>query len=184
MVSNSTRIKCEMNNLDSKFSYFHVITHQALFHAQASLKFASIGAGAFFAAFLRKHTNSNYYAYCITRNTIFLNIKITRFTHTCNLPEVACWVITGERQAARIRGLYLKAILRQDISFFDKDTNSGEVVGRMSGDTVLIQEAMGEKVLMDHYSSPKSLASHQEYIFLPYHPITNMISLLNFTIAT
>ncbi|KAL5182705.1 ABC transporter B family member 11 [Glycine soja] len=60
--------------------------------------------------------------------------------------KVACWVITGERQAARIRGLYLKAILRQDISFFDKDTNSGEVVGRMSGDTVLIQEAMGEKV--------------------------------------
>ncbi|XP_020228104.2 ABC transporter B family member 4-like [Cajanus cajan] len=60
--------------------------------------------------------------------------------------QVACWVTTGERQAARIRGLYLKAILRQDISFFDKETNSGEVVGRMSGDTVLIQEAMGEKV--------------------------------------
>ncbi|XP_027333252.1 ABC transporter B family member 4-like isoform X1 [Abrus precatorius] len=60
--------------------------------------------------------------------------------------QLACWVITGERQAARIRGLYLKAILRQDISFFDKETNSGEVVGRMSGDTVLIQEAMGEKV--------------------------------------
>ncbi|KAG2407376.1 hypothetical protein LR48_Vigan01g291200 [Vigna angularis] len=60
--------------------------------------------------------------------------------------QVSCWVITGERQAARIRGLYLKAILRQDISFFDKETNSGEVVGRMSGDTVLIQEAMGEKV--------------------------------------
>ncbi|XP_073227032.1 ABC transporter B family member 11-like [Cicer arietinum] len=60
--------------------------------------------------------------------------------------QVACWMITGERQAARIRALYLKAILRQDISFFDKETNSGEVVGRMSGDTVLIQEAMGEKV--------------------------------------
>ncbi|KAK7264799.1 hypothetical protein RJT34_32410 [Clitoria ternatea] len=60
--------------------------------------------------------------------------------------QVACWVITGERQAARIRGLYLKAILRQDISFFDRETNSGEVVGRMSGDTVLIQGAMGEKV--------------------------------------
>ncbi|KAL2338871.1 hypothetical protein Fmac_013317 [Flemingia macrophylla] len=60
--------------------------------------------------------------------------------------QVACWVITGERQAARIRDLYLKAILRQDISFFDNETNSGEVVGRLSGDTVLIQEAMGEKV--------------------------------------
>ncbi|KAF8008245.1 hypothetical protein BT93_K2039 [Corymbia citriodora subsp. variegata] len=51
-----------------------------------------------------------------------------------------------ERQAARIRGLYLRAILRQDIAFFDKETNKGEVVGRMSGDTILIQEAMGEKV--------------------------------------
>ncbi|KAK7291757.1 hypothetical protein RIF29_07146 [Crotalaria pallida] len=60
--------------------------------------------------------------------------------------QVSCWVITGERQAARIRRLYLKAILRQDISFFDKETNTGEVVGRMSGDTVLIQDAMGEKV--------------------------------------
>ncbi|KAJ0081187.1 hypothetical protein Patl1_10099 [Pistacia atlantica] len=35
--------------------------------------------------------------------------------------QVSCWMVTGERQAARIRG-------------------------RMSGDTVLIQEAMGEKV--------------------------------------
>ncbi|XP_071741863.1 ABC transporter B family member 21-like [Rutidosis leptorrhynchoides] len=60
--------------------------------------------------------------------------------------QVSMWMITGERQAARIRNLYLKTILRQDVSFFDKETNTGEVVGRMSGDTVLIQDAMGEKV--------------------------------------
>ncbi|KAG8051977.1 hypothetical protein GUJ93_ZPchr0001g31545 [Zizania palustris] len=60
--------------------------------------------------------------------------------------QVTCWMITGERQAARIRSLYLKTILRQEIAFFDKYTNTGEVVGRMSGDTVLIQDAMGEKV--------------------------------------
>ncbi|KAG7595575.1 P-loop containing nucleoside triphosphate hydrolase [Arabidopsis suecica] len=60
--------------------------------------------------------------------------------------QVACWMITGERQAARIRSTYLKTILRQDIGFFDLETNTGEVVGRMSGDTVLIQDAMGEKV--------------------------------------
>ncbi|RCV15411.1 hypothetical protein SETIT_3G054200v2 [Setaria italica] len=54
--------------------------------------------------------------------------------------QVACWMITGERQAARIRSLYLRTILRQE------HTNTGEVVGRMSGDTVLIQDAMGEKV--------------------------------------
>ncbi|KAL4199105.1 hypothetical protein AMTRI_Chr03g143190 [Amborella trichopoda] len=60
--------------------------------------------------------------------------------------QVACWMITGERQATRIRGLYLKTILRQDVAFFDKETSTGEVVGRMSGDTILIQDAMGEKV--------------------------------------
>ncbi|KAL9325738.1 hypothetical protein ACSQ67_006383 [Phaseolus vulgaris] len=79
-------------NADNKQTVVHEVS-------KASLKFASIGAGAFFAAFF----------------------------------QVSCWVITGERQAARIRGLYLKAILRQDISFFDQETNSGEVVGRMSG---------------------------------------------------
>lgn len=55
-------------------------------------------------------------------------------------------MVTGERQAARIRSLYLRAILRQDVAFFDKEMNTGEVVGRLSGDTVLIQDAIGEKV--------------------------------------
>jgi ATP-binding cassette subfamily B (MDR/TAP) protein 1 len=55
-------------------------------------------------------------------------------------------MVTGARQAARIRSLYLKTILRQDVAFFDKETKTGEVVGRMSGDTVLIQDAVGEKV--------------------------------------
>ncbi|CAL4910449.1 unnamed protein product [Urochloa decumbens] len=60
--------------------------------------------------------------------------------------QVSCWMITGERQAARIRSLYLRTILRQEVAFFDQHTSTGEVVGRMSGDTVLIQDAMGEKV--------------------------------------
>ncbi|XP_026394658.1 ABC transporter B family member 11-like [Papaver somniferum] len=59
--------------------------------------------------------------------------------------QVACWMITGERQAVRIRGLYLKMILRQEIAFFDKETTRGEVIGRMSGDIILIQDAIGEK---------------------------------------
>ncbi|XP_050230996.1 ABC transporter B family member 9 [Mercurialis annua] len=61
------------------------------------------------------------------------------------LLEVACWMVTGERQSARIRSLYLKTILRQEIGFFDTETTTGEVIGRMSGDTFLIQDAMGEK---------------------------------------
>ncbi|KAJ4718787.1 ABC transporter B family protein [Melia azedarach] len=60
--------------------------------------------------------------------------------------EVTCWIVIGERQAARIRSLYLKTILRQDIGFYDMETRTGEVIQRMSGNTVLIQDAMGEKV--------------------------------------
>ncbi|XP_074586763.1 ABC transporter B family member 4-like [Curcuma longa] len=60
--------------------------------------------------------------------------------------QVSCWMTTGERQSSRIRNMYLKTILRQEIAFFDMETNTGEVVERMSGDTVFIQDAMGEKV--------------------------------------
>ncbi|VAI24627.1 unnamed protein product [Triticum turgidum subsp. durum] len=60
--------------------------------------------------------------------------------------QVSCWTITGERQAARIRAQYLKAILRQNIAFFDKEMSTGQVVERMCGDTFLIQDAIGEKI--------------------------------------
>ncbi|KAI7986707.1 ABC transporter B family member 11 [Camellia lanceoleosa] len=55
-------------------------------------------------------------------------------------------MVTGERQSARIRSLYLRTILRQEIGYFDKETTTGEIISRMSGDTFLIQDAMGEKV--------------------------------------
>ncbi|XP_047066514.1 ABC transporter B family member 4-like [Lolium rigidum] len=60
--------------------------------------------------------------------------------------QVSCWTITGERQATRIRSLYLKSVLRQDIAFFDVEMTPGQIVSRMSGDTVLVQDAIGEKV--------------------------------------
>ncbi|KAG0472121.1 hypothetical protein HPP92_016667 [Vanilla planifolia] len=60
--------------------------------------------------------------------------------------QASCWMNAGDRQAARLRNMYLKAILRQEVAFFDKEINTGEIVGRMSGDAVIIQDAMGEKV--------------------------------------
>ncbi|KAL6615851.1 hypothetical protein ACP70R_038121 [Stipagrostis hirtigluma subsp. patula] len=60
--------------------------------------------------------------------------------------QVSCWTMTGERQATRIRSLYLKSVLKQDIAFFDVEMTTGEVVSRMSGDTALVQDAIGEKV--------------------------------------
>ncbi|WMV55923.1 hypothetical protein MTR67_049308 [Solanum verrucosum] len=60
--------------------------------------------------------------------------------------QVCCWTLTAERQAARLRVLYLKSVLRQEVSFFDKEVNTGEVIGKMSGDIFIIQDAMGDKV--------------------------------------
>ncbi|KAL5997458.1 ATP-binding cassette sub- B member 9 [Asimina triloba] len=60
--------------------------------------------------------------------------------------QVSSWMVTSERQVSRIRALYLKAILRQDIAFFDMETTTGDIIERISRDTMLIQDAMGEKV--------------------------------------
>jgi ABC-type multidrug transport system fused ATPase/permease subunit len=65
-------------------------------------------------------------------------------------PEVSCWTVAGERQSTRLRSLYLEAVLRQDIAFFDVEMTTAEAASRMSADTVLIQDALGEKVTI-HY---------------------------------
>lgn len=44
------------------------------------------------------------------------------------------WVLNSEVAAKRIRELYLRAILRQDIAFFDK-VGPGEVTTRIQTDT-------------------------------------------------
>uniref|UniRef100_A0A0E0FRQ0 MDR-like ABC transporter n=1 Tax=Oryza nivara TaxID=4536 RepID=A0A0E0FRQ0_ORYNI len=75
-------------------------------------------------------------------NFVYLGIA----TAVVSFLQVACWTMTGERQATRIRSLYLKSVLRQDIAFFDVEMTTGQIVSRMSGDTVLVQDAIGEKV--------------------------------------
>nr|XP_027097985.1 ABC transporter B family member 21-like [Coffea arabica] len=60
--------------------------------------------------------------------------------------QVACWTLTGQRQAVRIRSLYLQSLLTQEIAFFDKETSTGDIIERISVDTFTIQDAIGEKV--------------------------------------
>ncbi|GJP52824.1 hypothetical protein CLOM_g11912 [Closterium sp. NIES-68] len=60
--------------------------------------------------------------------------------------EVSCWMHTGERQSARIRERYLAAILKQEIGFFDTESSSGQIVSNVSGDVLLVQDAISEKV--------------------------------------
>ncbi|KAK8717079.1 hypothetical protein V6N13_044360 [Hibiscus sabdariffa] len=58
-----------------------------------------------------------------------------------------CWTRTSERQASRMRTRYLKAVLRQDVGYFDlKETITAEVVTTVSNDTLIIQDVISEKV--------------------------------------
>ncbi|KAB2610990.1 ABC transporter B family member 19-like [Pyrus ussuriensis x Pyrus communis] len=60
--------------------------------------------------------------------------------------EITCWRMVGERSAQRIRREYLKAVLRQDISFFDTEIAAGDIMHGISSDVAQIQEVMGEKM--------------------------------------
>jgi ATP-binding cassette subfamily B (MDR/TAP) protein 1 len=61
--------------------------------------------------------------------------------------EASCWMLTGERQSSRIRARYLRAILRQNVGYFDSESSStSEVVNSVSADTTVVQEAISEKV--------------------------------------
>jgi len=53
---------------------------------------------------------------------------------------------TGERQTARLRLQYLKAILRRDIDFFDTEAQKKNLIYLISSDAILIQDAIGDKV--------------------------------------
>ncbi|KAK7271721.1 hypothetical protein RJT34_27853 [Clitoria ternatea] len=61
--------------------------------------------------------------------------------------EGYCWTRTGERQAARMRGRYLKAVLRQEVAYFDLHvTSTSEVITSVSNDSLVIQDVLSEKV--------------------------------------
>ncbi|KAI9507265.1 P-loop containing nucleoside triphosphate hydrolase protein [Russula earlei] len=65
----------------------------------------------------------------------------------CTYIYMTTWVYTAEMTAKRIRELYLKSILRQDVAFFDK-VGAGEVTTRIQTDTHLVQQGLSEKVAL------------------------------------
>lgn len=62
------------------------------------------------------------------------------------MPEIACWRLVGERSAHRIRTEYLRAVLRQNVAFFDTEITTGDIMHGISSDVAQIQEVMSEKV--------------------------------------
>ncbi|KAM7269000.1 hypothetical protein ACFE04_024497 [Oxalis oulophora] len=75
--------------------------------------------------------------------------------------EGMCWTRTAERQTSRMRMEYLKAVLRQEVGFFDMQTSSSttfQVVSTISSDAHTIQDTMAEKI-------PNLLANLSSFIF-------------------
>lgn len=54
------------------------------------------------------------------------------------------WIVTGESQTRRIRGLYLHSVLKQDMSWFDS-AQEGSLNTRLASDTQIIQDGISEK---------------------------------------
>ncbi|TQE07225.1 hypothetical protein C1H46_007135 [Malus baccata] len=50
--------------------------------------------------------------------------------------DIACWMYTGKRQVSTLRKKYLEALLKQDFSFFNTDTRTGDIVFSILTDTV------------------------------------------------
>ncbi|KAG6837188.1 hypothetical protein H0H93_013415 [Arthromyces matolae] len=65
----------------------------------------------------------------------------------CTYIYMYVWVHTGEVNAKRVREKYLRAVLRQDIAFFD-NVGAGEVATRIQTDTHLVQQGTSEKVAL------------------------------------
>ncbi|CAI0418943.1 unnamed protein product [Linum tenue] len=63
-----------------------------------------------------------------------------------NYPEITCFRLVGDRSAHRIRTKYLRAVLRQNIGFFDTEVGTGDIMHGIASDVAQIQEVMGEKM--------------------------------------
>ncbi|KAF9617407.1 hypothetical protein IFM89_036328, partial [Coptis chinensis] len=73
---------------------------------------------------------------------VYLSVAILFSSWT----EVACWMYTGERQAGKMRLAYLRSMLNQDISLFDTESSTGDVIAAITSDIIVVQDAISEKV--------------------------------------
>ncbi|CAG8805061.1 2941_t:CDS:2, partial [Racocetra fulgida] len=83
------------------------------------------------------------FSYQISKYSLYL-IYIAIITFVATYIYMATWVYTGERITQQIRERYLRAILWQNIAYFD-NVSAGEITTRIVNDTYLIQNGISEK---------------------------------------
>lgn len=101
--------------------------------------------GVFQRVFLGTISSEEYSSTLVRYVLYFIYIAIGEFITTYISTVGSIYV--GEHISAKLREEYLKAILRQNIAFFDK-LGAGEVTTRITADTNLVQDAISEKVTL------------------------------------
>eukprot|EP00124_Ichthyophonus_hoferi_P002944 Ihof_evm3s226 gene=Ihof_evmTU3s226 len=59
--------------------------------------------------------------------------------------QYSCFSISAARQVQKLRGECLRSTLKQEIAWYDK-SKSSQISSQIAGDTVIIQEGMGQKL--------------------------------------
>lgn len=109
-----------------------------------------LACGSFVACFLGEFFQfANNFGFCLHFH--LYNTTVLTLYPSClyfgGILEGYCWTRTGERQAARMRARYLKAVLRQEVAYFDLHvTSTSEVITSVSNDSLVIQDCLSEKV--------------------------------------
>ncbi|KAJ0043447.1 hypothetical protein Pint_19371 [Pistacia integerrima] len=90
--------------------------------------------------------NNELFIHNINKNSVYM-LYIACGRWLAGFLEGYCWTRTGERQATRTRAKYLKAVLRQDVEYFDLHvTSTAAVITSVSNDTLVIQDVISEKL--------------------------------------
>ncbi|KAK8085888.1 GTPase-activating protein [Apiospora hydei] len=109
----------------------------SVFFGQLTLAFQSVSLGTIiFADFEAQLTQNVVY---------FVYVGLAEFV-TVYVSTVG-FIYTGERIAQRLRAEYLKAILRQNVAYFDT-LGAGEIATRITADTNLVQDGISHKVAL------------------------------------
>ncbi|KAH6829915.1 P-glycoprotein 2 [Perilla frutescens var. hirtella] len=92
----------------------------------------SVGIGKMFS-----FADGYDYFLMIVGSIVFIGFCVSQHCH---------YVFIMDRQAAKMRMAYVRSMLNQDISIFDTEASTGEVISAITTDIIVVQDAISEKV--------------------------------------
>ncbi|KAJ3269017.1 GTPase-activating protein [Terramyces sp. JEL0728] len=111
----------------------------------------------------------------------FIYLAVISFVSTYVF--MATFVYTSEASCHRIRKEYLLAVMRQDIAWFDT-VGAGEVSTRITNDTLLIQDGIGEKLPLAFASVATFIAGFAIAFYRSWKMTLMLLSVIPFIVVS